>query len=95
MKDIRATLEQRGTKYGPFEGHALISQRLKQVMQNSPAWQKGWLSVDKAEALEMIMHKIARILNGDPNYDDSWRDIIGYTQLVLDTLQSTTEEQGK
>ena len=34
----------------------------------------------------MIQHKIGRILNGDPNYDDNWRDICGYSQLVLDEL---------
>jgi hypothetical protein len=28
------------------------------------------------------MHKVARILNGDPDYADSWRDIIGYARLV-------------
>ena len=27
-------------------------------------------------------HKIGRILNGDPDYQDSWTDIIGYTRLV-------------
>jgi hypothetical protein len=34
----------------------------------------------------MICHKIARILNGDPNYADSWVDIAGYAQLVADRL---------
>jgi hypothetical protein len=35
----------------------------------------------------MVQHKIARILNGDPEYHDSWFDIIGYTKLIADTLQ--------
>jgi hypothetical protein len=34
----------------------------------------------------MIQHKIARILNGDPNYHDSWHDIGGYSKLVADRL---------
>lgn len=34
----------------------------------------------------MVAHKIGRILNGDPNYHDSWHDIIGYTKLVADEL---------
>lgn len=37
---------------------------------------------DKKEALEMIMSKMARIINGDPNYKDSWTDIIGYAKLI-------------
>lgn len=40
----------------------------------------------QVEALEMIAHKIGRILNGDPNYDDSWVDIAGYAKLVADRL---------
>ena len=48
-----------------------------------------WLNLadDQREALEMIAHKIGRILNGDPDYDDSWVDIAGYAQLVADRLR--------
>lgn len=35
----------------------------------------------------MIAHKIGRILNGDPNYADSWIDIAGYAKLVADRLE--------
>jgi hypothetical protein len=34
----------------------------------------------------MISHKIARILNGDPCYHDSWHDIVGFAKLVADGL---------
>jgi hypothetical protein len=33
--------------------------------------------------LEMIAHKIARILSGDPNHRDHWEDIAGYAELVV------------
>ena len=36
----------------------------------------------------MMQHKIGRILNGDPAYLDSWVDIVGYTQLVVNELES-------
>lgn len=49
-------------------------------MIETPNWEG--LSFDKKEALEMIVHKIARILNGDPNHKDSWQDIVGYAELV-------------
>jgi len=45
------------------------------------------LAADQREALEMIAHKIARIINGDPNYADSWVDIAGYAKLVSDRLE--------
>lgn len=86
MTDISATLQDRGNRYGAFTGHADISQRLKEVMQD-PIENWGKLARDQREALEMIVHKIARILNGDPNYHDSWHDIEGYARLVADRLK--------
>ena len=47
------------------------------------------------EGLEMIAHKISRILNGDPNYDDSWVDIAGYAQLVVDAIRYEAAANGK
>ena len=86
MQDIGQTLDERGKRYGKFRGHAEITQSLKDVMtQESTNWKL--LADDQKEALEMIAHKIGRILNGDPNYDDSWVDIAGYSKLVADRLQ--------
>ena len=84
MTDICSTLEQRGNRYGAFVEHARITQNIKRSMIDSPNWSK--LSDDKREALEMLAHKMGRILNGDPEYKDSWHDIIGYTKLVENTL---------
>lgn len=53
-------------------------------MAKSPKWRS--LDPDQKEALEMIVHKIGRILNGDPDYADSWHDIAGYAKLVEDRL---------
>ena len=85
MNTIESVLEERGKRYGKFKSHAVISQRLKDAMKAEPSWNR--LDPDQKEALEMTAHKIARILNGDPNYHDSWTDIAGYTQLVADRLQ--------
>lgn len=55
-----------------------------------PSPSSGWsrLAPDQAQALDTIADKIARILNGDPNYDDNWRDIAGYATLVLKRLEA-------
>lgn len=81
---IEKTLAQRQEVYGDFLTHAQITQKLKKVMADTRNWQD--LSCDKREALEMIAHKIGRILNGDPNYADSWHDIAGYAQLINNEL---------
>ena len=75
----------REARYGSFSGHARISQELKLVMVERVKW--SMMQDDQREALEMIAHKIARILNGDPNYADNWIDIAGYATLVANRLE--------
>lgn len=82
---VTETLEQRGRRYGEFKDHADLCQRLKEQMRRSKGWSR--LDADMTEALEMIQHKVARILNGDPGYHDSWHDIAGYATLVADRLK--------
>lgn len=81
-------LTARGQTYGPFTSHAAITQAIKRAMwQGADGAGVSELSDDQKEALEMIAHKIGRILNGDPNYLDSWDDIAGYARLVADRLR--------
>ena len=82
--NIEKVLAERGSRYGEFVDHAFITQSIKRAMENSLNWKI--LSDDMKEALEMTAHKMGRILNGDPEYIDSWTDIIGYAKLVEDYL---------
>ena len=90
---IEETLIERNSRYGSLKGHARITQALKESMHSFVRYEDGkgrsWdaLSDDKKEALDMIAHKIGRILNGDPEYYDSWHDIVGYAKLIADTLE--------
>lgn len=84
MADINDTLNERGARYGRFSTQAEISQGLKDLMRVTPNWDK--LQANQKEALEMIAHKIARILNGDIKYQDSWHDGAGYFTLIADYL---------
>jgi hypothetical protein len=88
MNDLQAVLAERGSRYGDFLGHAQVTMGLKQVISSELQRRGKWLAPDQQEALDMICHKIGRIVNGDPNYDDSWRDIAGYAQLVCDRIVS-------
>jgi len=85
MSDINETLQERGSRYGDFKSHANITQGLKDVMKSTPGWYK--LEPYQKESLEMVMHKVGRILNGDPNYADSWVDGAGYFTLVANELE--------
>lgn len=88
MTDVAKTLQERGSRYGSFSGHAKITHDLKRVMEGTTNWQK--LTDSQREALHMVAHKIGRILNGDPNYADSWHDIAGYSKLVEDEINGNT-----
>lgn len=91
---VEATLAQRGSRYGDFTDHARLCQDIKDVICQSITTDEhgrkvhGWLKLSpvQKQALEVITDKIARILTGDPNYDDNWHDIQGYAKLVEDRL---------
>ena len=90
MADINTTLAERGKRYGDFAGHAGVTQRIKAAIISAPRYAR--LTPSQREALEMIAHKIGRILNGDPNYPDSWHDIAGYATLVEQELLTAAAE---
>jgi hypothetical protein len=81
---IEALITKRGSRYGKFKDGAAIMQELKFVMREVDGWHN--LTPSQREALDMIQHKIGRILNGDPTYDDSWKDIAGYATLIVNEL---------
>lgn len=82
---IEQTLAERGKRYGSFMEHSQIAQALQECMRRPDGW--GRLASDQRQALQVIADKIARILNGDPNYHDNWHDIQGYAKLVADRIE--------
>lgn len=85
-QSVESTLKERGSRYGTFSGHSDVTQALKHVITLNLRRRNKDLPAYQQEALDMICHKIGRIVNGDNNYADSWHDIAGYAQLVDDIL---------
>ena len=75
-------LAARQKTHGDFTVHARITQNIKIAMVNDDGVDIFKLSDSQREALEMIAHKIGRIMAGDPNHADHWADIAGYATLV-------------
>lgn len=75
-------IQQRRKTHGVFKTHAELANTLKSTMRDTPGWETAPAEV--REALDMIQHKIARILNGDCMYHDHWIDIAGYALLVIE-----------
>lgn len=84
--DIQSVLKERDAKYGSFEGHAAVTQKVKCILLDHASLHERYLTADQREAIDMIAHKLGRIVNGDPDYSDSWVDIAGYATLVADRL---------
>ncbi len=85
IKNRHPLLAEREQTHGNFSATALIAQRFKDVSKNTPNWSGGLTDVQR-ESLEAIFTKIARILSGDPNHPDHWRDVEGQARLVTETL---------
>lgn len=91
--EVDAILDERGSRYGSFMDHSTVTQLLKNILKDRIAERIAQgdtgaeLDWDQMEALEMICHKLGRIVNGDVNYADSWVDIAGYAKLVADRLE--------
>ena len=78
-------LAEREHTHGNFAATSMIAQRFKDVSKNTPNW-SGNLTDVQRETLEAIFTKIARILSGDPNHPDHWRDIEGQARLASEQL---------
>jgi hypothetical protein len=92
---IEETLQERGNNYGNFHTQANLTQTLTAIIDqhyNSVHRDEDGvinpLPHFMKESIHMICHKLARIANGNPYYEDSWHDIGGYSQLVVQILET-------
>lgn len=84
--ELRATLDERGKRYGSFVDHAKVTQGLKALMFTHLVESGQTGNPVITEGIDMICHTLGRIACGDPKWRDSWVDIAGYAMLVADTL---------
>jgi hypothetical protein len=85
--DIDGTLDERAQDYGKFKDGAALMQAIKRTLADHARMHNKTFADDQWEALEMIVHKIGRIVNGNPDKVDHWVDIAGYAKLIADRLQ--------
>ena len=82
--NLQAITDERGAEYGDFTHQGIIAQDLKEYMREQDGWKR--LKSHQKESLDMIMHKVSRILNGNPENRDSWVDIAGYAQISAERI---------
>lgn len=80
--NISDTLNERGSRYGDFTDNARVSESLMDTLRSEEGYQN--LRPIHRAALNVIMQKASRIVNGNPEYKDNWHDIEGYAKLAED-----------
>jgi Domain of unknown function (DUF6378) len=90
VPSVNTILQERALQYGTFASLAKTAQEFKSVLYRELGSRNKRLADDQAESLDMILHKIARIINGNADHVDSWADIAGYATLVAERLQGRT-----
>jgi len=88
-----ASIPNRDRQHGGMKAVGEISQEIKATMREGVNWHgtdrhfsAGWqrLTPGEREALDMIAHKIARILSGsNPHDPEHWTDLAGYAHAAM------------
>lgn len=84
---VETMLSEREKTHGNFRDHARCTQRLKAVLRDELEIVGKTLTMEQQEALDMIFHKIGRMVAGDANFIDHWDDMAGYSTLVAKILR--------
>lgn len=82
MTDTDSLLDEREKTHGPY---AVKCEIIMAIMREVEGYRAGLSDVQNV-SLDMIIHKLGRILSGDPNFAEHWLDICGYSMLVVRDL---------
>lgn len=87
---LEDTLKERGEKYGNWKEQAGVTHFIVRGLNFYGDLDE--MAPYQEQALRQIAHKLARIVHGDSNYIDSWKDVAGYALLVVQHLERINEE---
>ena len=82
MTDTKELLAERGKTHGDYSKQAAKACELRRAIATGD--RTVALSDVQLDALNMICVKMSRIVCGNPNEPDHWRDIAGYATLVAE-----------
>ncbi|WP_104761450.1 DUF6378 domain-containing protein [Helicobacter cetorum] len=84
MNAIKSVLDERAKQYGSYKSMAELDTKFKEVLRSHRNFKD--LPDEIKLSLEMILHKVSRVVNGDFNHRDNFIDIKGYSELALRSL---------
>lgn len=87
-KTPKEITDERGKTHGDFRDHARITQALKRVVNTEIVARinrgQSDLTDRQEEFLDMLMHKVGRIIAGNADFADHYDDIAGYAYIAID-----------
>jgi hypothetical protein len=86
-------LDVREKTHGGFADVARVAQALRTVLRSGPSWAR--MTDVHREALDSKATKLARIVCGDVDHIDHWRDDIGYSQLARGGGNARSKSDGR
>jgi len=90
MSNVETVLQERGNRYGSYSKFAECKEGIQRELTSLPNWHKAPATAKQATL--MIVDKIIRAFNGDPNYEDNWIDIQGYAKLAQENTRVKTQD---
>ncbi len=84
-KERLKVLVEREKHYGSYASMAKLHNKLQRAIRTHENFEN--LSNEIKLSLEMILHKVARCVNGDYKHKDNFIDIQGYSALALESLE--------
>lgn len=87
-REIGEIITSRQATHGDFRDVSRVAQSTKDLWRAQGVnWSR--LPPYMREGLDMVAHKVARILSGDFTYLDHWDDLAGYAARVAADLRET------
>lgn len=80
---LEKVLQDREKTHGDFEKGAEIFDQLMELLEEN----RDKFTVSQRYGLTHIMGKLTRIIGGNANEIDHWRDLAGYATLVVKSLK--------
>lgn len=90
MTSIAETLEARAKTHGDYSDHARVTQAIKDALKSGPSYART--TAHERETLDMLAHKMGRVVCGDPHEHDHWHDMAGYATLSADRIWSDDDD---
>ncbi|OED35018.1 hypothetical protein AB832_06575 [Flavobacteriaceae bacterium (ex Bugula neritina AB1)] len=89
--NISNVLNERRSTHGNFKDNARLTIELQEIIRSHENYKN--MSYSHKLSLNMILHKVSRIVCGDHNFLEHIVDIIGYAKRLEEQIESNVDKE--